>query len=244
MGNYEHALLLSASRKSWQVSSVHGTEVEREKLNIFESIWSRDKKQCYYCGFVADKWQEVHHLNDDHSDNSLENLVTICALCHQSFHLNTVSTTNGGDIIWLPEVSQQDLNHLCRAIFIAEEYNEHIDITKITKINDSNEDNPIDNLNDKDLVHKLSKMSNQMLAIFNNRKNHMDNFFLGKASDAGTFGQVLLNMPQAKYEKRSEFIDNFKLLPKSSRFPIQIKYWKKTMASTLPLETWVRLIKK
>ncbi len=216
MKEYKNKLILSSSRKSWQVSSSHGTESDKANIELWKKIWSRDNHTCFFCGFKATRFQEVHHIDDRHSNNDPSNLTTVCSLCHQTFHLNTVSTTNGGKIIWLPEFSQQDLNHLCRAIFVAKEQS------------DENE---------------IAEMWLSIYQSLESRTLIMDQYFHNGASDPGTFGQVLLNLEKELYNKREEFLYNFKLLPSPTRFPLQIKYWKKHIYNDISIDKWKDLLK-
>lgn len=220
-------LLLSAHRKSWQVSSLHGTQQDPDPkaVKIFERVWERDKHRCYYCGFTASKWQEVHHLNEDHDDLSLDNLVTICPLCHQTFHLNLAHTTNGGTIIWLPEFTQQELNYLCRSIFMCLQANEQ----ELEGV-------------------KFHKMALAIYQAFEAREQTVaQHFYSGTATqtnekNVGAFGQMLLNLNEEEYNNRGNFISNFKLLTSPSRFPVQIKYWKGTTFYDLPIKSWEKMI--
>lgn len=220
MNKYENELILSADRRSWQLSSLHGTQQEKANLPIWEAVWKRDGYRCYYCNFKSDKWQEVHHLDSDHTNNKLENLTTICALCHQSHHLNTASTTNGGKIIWLPELSQQDLNHLCRAIFVVLSLNE-----------------------EEAASVPFAKMAVALESALEARERVMTGKFHGLGSDAGIFGQVLLNMSPEEYAKRNEFLQYFRLIPARSRFPVQISYWKQHTFFDLAPKDWLKLLK-
>ena len=97
-------LILSASKKSWKMSSTHGTEYDRlyksskgagKRQDVINKVWERDRYKCHFCFFESKKHQEIHHLNDDHDDYSIDNLVTVCPLCHQSFHLDII---NGGKV--------------------------------------------------------------------------------------------------------------------------------------------------
>lgn len=232
---FERDLILSATRKSWKMSSTHGTEFDKSykdskgnpgKLkDVWDKVWERDKHKCYYCGFESKRHQEIHHLNDDHSDNSPDNLVTICPLCHQSFHLDTASTTNGGKIIWLPEFSQQELNYISRAIFIA------IEESEVREKNDEEEIGFI----------KIARMLENSLA---ERSLVVEQQIQNGASDPAIFANALINMTEAQYEKRFGFLKPFKLLNLRSRFPIQTKYWKNSVFKDIPVETWEKLIIK
>ena len=226
---FERDLLLSASRKSWKMSSTHGTEndraYKRKYKNIWDKVWSRDKYTCYYCGFQSKKHQEIHHLNDDHDDNSLDNLVTVCPLCHQSFHLDIASITNGGKIIWLPEFSQQELNYLCRAIFMGMEEAE------------------IGEAEQRE-VPGFAKIARMLESSLLERTLITEQHIQAGASDPVNFANALINMSETKYEKREDFIKPFKLLHLKTRFPIQIKYWKSNTFKNTPIETWNNLIRK
>jgi hypothetical protein len=43
----------------------------------------------------------------------------LCPLCHACLHLDVAGRLNAGRIIWLPELSQEQLNLLCLASFVA-----------------------------------------------------------------------------------------------------------------------------
>ena len=226
---FKNELILSASRKSWKMSSTHGTVYDRnfknsKIANNWKSVWQRDNHSCYFCNFKSMKHQEIHHLNDDHDDNSMDNLVCVCPLCHQSFHLDTVSVTNGGKVIWLPEMSQQELNYLCRAIFIAMEESEQAQ------------------LNEQDAVG-FSKIARMLLSSLDERAIVLDEHFRGNSSDPSIFASALLNMSEDAYKRRNQLLQPFKLFHTRSRFLVQTKYWKNNTFKELPVDSWDKLLK-
>lgn len=225
-------LILSAGNKSWKMSTTHGTEYDRlyknskgapgKRFDVFNKVWERDRCKCYFCNFESKKHQEIHHLNDDHEDYSMDNLVTICPLCHQSFHLDNA---NGGKIIWLPEFTQQELNYICRALFIAlEDYDQK----------------------EKDGVEPVgfTKLARVIENSLWNRALIVDQQFQNGASEPATFAGALLNMTPEDYAKRYSFLKPFKILPVRARFPVQVRYWKNNTFADLPVETWEKLIIK
>lgn len=224
--NFERELILSASRKSWKMSSAHGTEFDKDykkhKLT-WDKIWERDKYRCYYCGFTSKKHQEIHHLNDDHEDNTMDNLVTVCPLCHQNFHLDAASTTNGGKIIWLPEFSQQELNYLCRAIFMAIEEAEVAETEGREAIG-------------------FAQIARTLETSLTERAIEVDKHFLGGSSDPAIFANALINMTEEQYSQRNKTLTPFKLLHLKTRFPVQTKYWKNNVFKDVPVENWENLI--
>lgn len=230
--NFERELILGASRKAWKMSSTHGTEFdkyyEKKHKDVWNRVWSRDENRCYYCGFTAKKYQEIHHLNHDHDDNSIDNLVTVCPLCHQNFHLDTVSNTNGGRIIWLPEITQQELNYLCRAIFIAMEEDEQQQLSQ----SDSND------------IIGFTKVARTLPISLEERALIAENHLSKGLSDPGNLANALIMMTSEQYEKAEENLRPLKLLHFKSRFSIQTKYWKNQTFKNVPVETWSNLIKQ
>lgn len=209
-------LMLSATRASWQIPAHHGTEQDGAEAmkSARPKVLERDKHTCRFCGFKAQKWQEVHHINDDHTNLTLSNLATACAFCHQCFHLGLAGSTAGGSLIWLPEMSQIELNHLCRALFVAM-------------------------MDDKGKVYAAASglyMSLESRGVF------MEQHFAAGASDPGVMGQAFLKMKPEAYLKRADFLKNIRLLPHRSRFEPQVKYWAEVVFRDLPPETWDRLI--
>ena len=87
--------------------------------DIKKAIFERDDNTCQCCGFKAEKYQDVHFI--DHNSKNFEesNLATLCIFCHQCFNLEQATTMRSGVLIWLPEISQIDLNHIMRAVYVA-----------------------------------------------------------------------------------------------------------------------------
>jgi len=87
--------------------------------DLKDKILQRDNNTCQCCGFVSEKYQEVHHINGDFTDFSEDNLATTCIFCHQCFDLEKVSQMRSGVLLWLPEIEQAQLHHIARAIYVA-----------------------------------------------------------------------------------------------------------------------------
>ena len=50
------------------------------------NILKRDNYTCQYCGFRAEKWQIVHHIDGNPNNNEETNLETICSMCNLIHH--------------------------------------------------------------------------------------------------------------------------------------------------------------
>ena len=69
---------------SYACSNTHFNHI-RNKPKAYRTIcWKYHKKECIVCG--ENKIVSVHHLNEDHSDNSPENLIPLCPTHHQYMH--------------------------------------------------------------------------------------------------------------------------------------------------------------
>lgn len=112
-------VILGITRPAGNASSFKAAGVKLIPAEIKKSVFERDKHACQCCGFVADKYQDVYALNQDYSDVRLDNLATTCIFCHQCFHLEKVAEMHSGVFVWLPEITQVDLHHMARAMYIA-----------------------------------------------------------------------------------------------------------------------------
>lgn len=93
----------------------------RSKLaaELKQKVFERDDYSCRCCGFRSQKYQDVLYLNGRTDDLRPDNMATLCIFCHQCFNLDQVSQMRSGMLIWLPEISQTELHHMMRAIFVA-----------------------------------------------------------------------------------------------------------------------------
>ncbi|MCL2505643.1 MAG: hypothetical protein FWE93_05295 [Alphaproteobacteria bacterium] len=77
-----------------------------------EKVLERDNYACRFCDFRSVKYQRViRHNKED---------VTVCSFCEQVLHLERAAFMGSAILIWLPEVTQVQLNHIVRAAYIAE----------------------------------------------------------------------------------------------------------------------------
>ena len=112
-------IILSVTRASVRkgASSLLAQPVDEAAARA--SIFKRDGNGCRFCGFVSNRYQQIHFLNGDRRDWQHDNLATSCIYCSQCFTLERVSHMRSGTLVWMPEMSQAALHHLCRAIYVA-----------------------------------------------------------------------------------------------------------------------------
>ena len=207
------SLMLQASRASWSSSSHHGTEWDQNSKmkKIRDQILKRDRFVCQGCGWRSERWQEIHHKDNNHNNFDPMNLETLCPLCHQIFHLPTAASTGGGSLIWLPEMSQAQLNLLCIGVFVAL----HQGPSRVQAAA-------------RALFHQLES-----------RKALMEEQ-LGSCNP-GLLAQVLLRMTDDEKKKQDYMLSSVRLLPYHTRFQSAISYWSEESFKHVPVSDWEKM---
>lgn len=94
---------------------------EEEFARMREKALRRDTYVCQGCGLLFEAYDgapggglDVHHINANPRDNRIENLVSLCPLCHGTQHLGFFARRFGNmmQLIFCPEISQNSLNML------------------------------------------------------------------------------------------------------------------------------------
>jgi intracellular multiplication protein IcmJ len=195
-------IILSAKRKSWRMMDEHAGEADKRYVAVRDQVLARDDYTCSFCGFRASKWQEVHHVDDDHSNNKLSNLKTACCLCHQCFHLGFAGVRRAGTIIWLPEIDQADLNNVVRAIFVA-----------------------------ISTGRQQEQGARSLYEALESRAGLVEQALGQGASNPAAIGQAFLEMTDEQYASRNERLGGLRLLARMQAFGKQIAYWQSDRAA-------------
>lgn len=206
-------ILLSANKLSWTAPLQHGSHWDKSKVmtKVRDNVLKRDNYTCQGCGWKSLQYQEIHHRDHDHSNFKERNLETLCPLCHQLFHPASASISGGGYMLWLPEVSQEELNRLLIGLFV------------VLKSGNSN---------------PLFQIAKNVWGILENRKVFLENQ-IGR-SDPGVFGQLLLQFSPEEYANRGKSMSAIKMLANPSRFETEIDYWRASMEKNKIPSEWVQ----
>jgi len=162
-------------------------------------IHARDNHTCFFCGFQASAHLETVNLDGDYVNNKKNNLATACGLCAQCFFLEAVGKSDfgGGVLIYLPEMSQVELNALCHLIFSSMVYRLR-DATTAKNI------------------YRSLKLRAQLIEEK-----------VGEGlSNPAQFGQMLIEGgEQKKPAIQDSILKAFRLLPNMARFSAEIMTW-------------------
>ncbi len=187
-------------------------------------------RRCYFCDFAfgGSDLFEVHNLDHDHQNEDPGNLVPVCELCHAPFHIDLVSRKWPGDsgkIIFLPELTQPELNNLLQAVFYA------MAVSAVGEENDS-EGKPVFQ------PHTVYRVLAGRAALVE-RAPHGELVRPG-LSEPFALGRVLANMDDATYQKRDSLLYGLRYLAPQTHFVNQAKAWSSNDCafSKLDLAAW------
>lgn len=110
-------LHLSAKESTWRLFTLR--KADQAFLSFQKKVFARDDYTCQYCGFRAEILLDVVNRDSNYHNNKLDNLVTACPFCAQCFFLEAIGKSDfgGGTLIYLPEMTQGELNALCHVLF-------------------------------------------------------------------------------------------------------------------------------
>ncbi|CEK11400.1 type IVB secretion system protein IcmJDotN [Legionella hackeliae] len=188
-------LKLVASAGSWRFYSARKAD---ERFKAYElKVFQRDRYTCQFCGFQAKLFQEVVNLDYDFTNNRLSNLVTACCFCAQCFFIESVGVGGygGGTLVYLPELSQPELNSLCHVLFCA--------ITNDTGYKSSAQN-----------IYRSFKFRSQVV----------EEKYGEGTSDPAIFGQLIIDSGVTA-DVADNLFKNIRLLPSRAKFRKQIERW-------------------
>ncbi|PIQ44122.1 MAG: HNH endonuclease [Gammaproteobacteria bacterium CG11_big_fil_rev_8_21_14_0_20_46_22] len=194
------------SPQSWRIFSVR-----RLDLRFFparDKVLHRDHHACGYCGFQASEHQEIVNIDGDYQNNRLSNLVTACVFCAQSLFLDNVGVSfGGGKLIYLPGMSQAELNSFCHVIFCAMM-------------------NRTGYLNSAQTAYRNLRLQAQ----------HVEKKFGTGMSAPGQFCRLALNQKNVGKEQMAQLLRDIRLLPSYAKFKQQLSDWAAAAAQELAEE--------
>lgn len=203
-----YPLKLAVIPDGWRLFSVR--KLDKGFKPFKEKVLLRDNYTCRFCGFQARKYQDVVNLDKNYHNNKISNLLTSCCFCSQCFFLESVGKDDygGGVLVYMPEISQNELNAFCHVIFCA-----------MGNMNCYTSDA-------QDIYRSLKKRTKTV-------ENH-----LGEGmANASLFGKMLVDSPakdRLKIEKN--VLPNIRLLPSFAKFKNQIKAWSEAMTEELAVK--------
>lgn len=187
-------------------------------------------RRCHFCDFAFGSSDvfEIHNLDHNHQNDEPSNLAPVCELCHAPFHIDLVTRKWPGDsgkIIFLPELSQSELNNLLQATFYA------MAVAEVGEENQSG-DRPL--VQPHAVYQKLAARAEQV------ERNALGELVRPGLSEPFIFGRVLAELDDEDYARRDELFHGLRYLAPQSHFVSQAKCWNSNECafSRLDLAAW------
>ncbi len=189
-----YPLELKVQPGNWRIFAAR--KAQRNFDKFADKVFRRDNYTCQFCGFQAREFQEVLNLDQNYYHNKLANMVTACCFCTQCFFLESVGVSyGGGTLIYLPDITQANLNSFCHVLFCA-----------ITN----------------DTGYRTTAQS--VYRTFKFRSQIVEEQFGEGSSDPSVFAQLLFDTRQSETEQKN-ILENLRLLPSRARFRKNIEKW-------------------
>lgn len=191
-----HELQLAVNLMGWRHFAMR--KENKNFLPVMKKVHERDRYVCQYCGFQAKEYQDVINLDGNYLNNNLTNLITACCFCSQCLFLQAVGLDemSGGQIIYMPEMSQADLNSFCHVLFCA--------MGNSTGYQDSAQ-----------TIYRSFKFRSQVV----------ENKFGTGTSNPSVFGQMLVEYQDQFPKQGTEVLKDLRLLPSNVKFRTQLDAW-------------------
>ncbi len=200
-----YPLTLSVKPGNWRLFAARKADPAFQSFS--KRVLERDMYTCQYCGFQAREFQEVVNLDQNYNRNVLSNMITSCCFCTQCFFLEAVGRNDygGGTLIYLPEITQNDLDAFCHVLFCA--------MTNATAYQSS---------------------AQALYRSFKFRAQAVEEQFGPGTCRPNNFGQMIIESDKTDGKITEKLLSNLRLLPSHAKFRKQIETWAKAALEEIP----------
>ena len=110
---------LEAKEGNWRLYMTR--KADKAFLSFAEKVLARDNNSCQFCGVKSLSKMDVVNLDNNYLNNKISNLATACPFCTQCCFLDAIGKSDfgGGLLIYLPEITQAELNGFCHYMFLS-----------------------------------------------------------------------------------------------------------------------------
>jgi intracellular multiplication protein IcmJ len=191
-----HDLQLAVNLNGWRIF-VKRRE-DKAFLPVEEKIFGRDNYTCQYCGFQAKEYQEIVNLDGSYTNNKFSNLITACCFCSQCLFIESIGLDDmgGGQLVFLPDMSQAELNSFCHVLFCA--------MGNGTGYQETAQS-----------IYRSFKFRSQLI----------ENKFGAGTSNPSVLGQLILEQQARGEEEKINVLKDLRLLPSYTKFKVQLDAW-------------------
>lgn len=213
--------VLGVKRTLFRMHDPAREEADEAFRTIRKSVLARDKNTCRFCRMATapsearpSGYFQVHHLDNNHKNNTMGNLATVCPFCHQVFHAGMAGHgKEPGLAIFLPELGQWELNRLCHVIFAV--------------LSSKSEDLSEEKTKAERLYHELQERNKTLKDVFG-----------PEAASLASLAKAIARLPEALYVKRDIALADVRILPIRGAFIPETEYWSELLLKKIPVRLW------
>lgn len=203
-----HELRLAVNLNGWRIF-VRRRE-DKAFLPVATKVYERDNYTCQYCAFQARQFQEIVNLDGRYNNHKLSNLITACCFCSQCLFLESIGIDDvgGGQLIYLPEMSQADLNSFCHVLFCA-----------------------------MGNGTGYQETAQAIYRSFKFRSQPIENKFGVGTSNPAVLGQLIMEYELKNPSISQVILNDLRLLPSFTKFKVQLDGWAEAALEELAAES-------
>jgi intracellular multiplication protein IcmJ len=205
-------LFPSVKRRTWRTIKQSDLDADKEFSEVRKRAMEKGNHTCVFCGLKSMAAMDVHHFDDDHTNNGYDNLKVADPLCHMVNHIGQIGSRQGGIMVSLPALGQANLNHLLRTIF------------HVLHKGDASQ-----KMEAKELLRHLVEVG---------RPAALEKWGSTSLTD---FAEAMLLMTVDEYANRGEHFASERVLLNPGAFAHQTETWSDTLYKTLPLNVWEKI---
>lgn len=227
-------LIPSVKVSNWRSQDEDPEAINTAYQQIRHSILVRDNFTCKACGFEskperdprkasddtykASGFLEVHHINDDHTNNKdKDNMITLCPFCHQVFTVGLTGHTKAAKVIWFPHLSQAQINLMAN-------------LALVQTVNSAKAE--------------MADYSIQFLMWLQATSTKAAERFGEDIIESKNLGAALFQLFKKRpdlYKMRGDILNGLKLLPTGIPHQRQLDWWEKS-GSWTPTSQWEQIL--
>ena len=191
-----HELQLAVNLMGWRIY-IRRRE-DKSFQPVMEKILRRDSYTCQYCGFQTREYQEIVNIDGNYNNNKFSNLITACCFCAQCLFIESIALDErgGGQLIYLPEMTQVEINGFCHVLFCA--------MGNGTGYQDA---------------------AQSIYRSFKFRSQPIENKYGAGTSNPAVLGQLLLEYRTQDSKPDRTILKDLRLLPSYTKFKVQLEAW-------------------
>lgn len=184
-----------------QVDKSHLKEALNHKqiAHFRQSILVRDNHTCKFCGFHSQKFMDSAPKDGNPYHLSNENMVTACTFCNLSLNTGAIGGNEKGLIIFLPQLSQAELNWLVHACALSQKNG-----------------------------GRLSTVSTALYGELESLALKADSIWGEGISSPTSLTGVFYSLSTQHYKVRNQLFYGLRFLPNIDLFENEIDYWFET----------------